>query len=281
MFEGWRSELDVNVSSNLKQEDYEPMTVIDQLIGGLNDYMKKRPHLSVNAISRKCNVSEPTLRRILSRKIKTLPQVTTVLDILTFLCQEKSVQKIIELYPGPIATYLKEAMPYLVEFDEDYSIELNYELKNPVKYLIFKLAANSAGVRQSKVVEMFGQHGLQMLEEMLQNELVVKSNGVYRTKARTFKLSNDDFVRNFKLVADYIKPHAATLKDRLNPLFVNRSSSVNADTFEKVVKIQRKALIKINRLLEAAESEGSIPLFLLLGVDTLDSASAAELNTKE
>ena len=63
----------------------QSLSVADHLRLIITQYLEKRPQLSVNGISKRCNVSEPTLRRIMSGKVKTIPQITTLLDILTYI----------------------------------------------------------------------------------------------------------------------------------------------------------------------------------------------------
>jgi hypothetical protein len=252
-------------------------SVVEHLRSVLQQYLQKRPHLSVNGISKRCSVSEPTLRRIMSQKVKTTPQITTLLDTLTFISQTSSVRAIVAMYPGPIADHLKEAMPYLDEFDQDYSNEINEELRDPVKYLIYKLALNHAGVSEDKVIELYGNHGLRLLNDMIEKGYIKKTpNQRCRAKVKTNSSSHQDFVRNFKAVADFIKPNKLRHRKPFNPYFVNMSDSLTPEAYEQIRRILGKTDKKLRKILADPNSKGHLPVFFLGAMDTLDPQSAAE-----
>jgi hypothetical protein len=260
----------------------KPGGVVEHLREVITAYLKKRPQLSVNGISKKCNVSEPTLRRIMSLKIKTIPQVTTLLDILTFVTGTDSIQEIVKKYPGPIADYLKEGLPHIEEVDREYSNAVNEMLQDPIKYLIYKLSLNHSGVTQEKILELFGRHGEQLAEEMIAGGFIAKDgSGRLRSKVKSFHGSFNNFVRHFKAVADYIKPHKHHNRRPLNPFFVNCSDSVNAEAYEKIARLQRQTQKKISRILADPAGKGNIPVFYLCALDTLDYKSAYEIDEEE
>jgi hypothetical protein len=257
----------------------KPTNLIEHLKIIINQYLKTHPHLSVNAISKKSNVSEPTLRRIVSGRIKTLPQITTVLDILTFLSNTNSLREIVKMYPGPIGEYLLEAMPHLEQIDQDYSNQLNEELKNPIKYLIYKLAINSMGVTAEKITELYGNHGIQLLNEMINSGFIYKDQDeVFRTQVKSFSSNHGDFVRNFKLVADFIKTNKHRNRKPLNPFFVNASESITPEAYEQISRLQRSTQKKIRQILSDPQSLGNIPTFFICALDSLDIKSPLELS---
>ncbi len=275
--------VEIEMQENLEQATASHSTssnserVVDHLREVIASYLRRRPHLSVNGISKKCGVSEPTIRRIMSQKVKTTPQITTLLDILTFVSQSNSVREIVAMYPGPIGEFLAEAMPYLEEFDQDYSNAINEELKDPVKYLIYKLALNSCGVREAKIIELYGNHGLQLLDDMVEKGFIDRNEDqLCRARAKTFSGSHDEFVRNFKVVADFIKTNKLRNRKPLNPYFVNMSDSLNPEAYEQIRRILSKTDKKLRKILSSRESKGTIPFFFLGAMDTLDSKSAQE-----
>lgn len=263
-------------------EDSFPQDVVSHVRHVVAQYLAARPQLSVNGISKKCGVSEPTLRRIMGGKIKTVPQVTTILDILTYIAGTNSVREVKAMYPGAIADFLSDAMPFLDNVDQDYSNALNEQLKNPVKYLIYKLSANHNGVSEDKIVELYGNHGLQQLKEMvLAGFICSDENRVCHANAKSFSTSYDDFVSNFKIVADFIKPSKHRNRKTLNPFFVNASESLSPEAYEQIVRLQRQTQKKIRKILADPNSKGHIPSFYLCAFDSLDLRSAYELEESE
>lgn len=272
-----------NLATQFQDEPQQsPETVVDHVREIVGAYLKKRTHLSINGISKKCAVSEPTLRRIMSGKVKTSPQVTTLLDILTYISGTTSVRNIVEMYPGPIAEFFTSAMPHLDEFDQEYSNALNDELQDSVKYLIYKLSLNHCGVREEKIRELYGNHGIQLLKEMMEKGYIKEdSDGACRATARSFAGSHAQFVRNFKAVADFIKPDKFRHRKPLNPYFVNMSDSISPEAYEQIRRLQKSLNNKIRKILSSEESKGKIPFFYICAQDTLDLKSAFELVESE
>ena len=269
--------VDFQNNSKIQSQKAAAKNLVDHVRQVVTEYLKRRPHLSVNGISKKCNVSEPTLRRIMSNKVKTTPQITTLLDILTYVSNTTSVREIVKMYPGPIADHLTEVMPYLEEFDQEYSNSLNDELKDPVKYLIYKLAVNHSGVKEQKIVELYGNHGVQMLNDMVEKGFITRgTDRLCKANSMTFSTSHDDFVRNFKLVADFIKPDKLKNRKPLNPFFNNTSDSITAEAYERIRRIQAASYKKICKVLAEDQSKGTIPFFYISAIDSLDLKSPAE-----
>lgn len=267
----------LNQPSNTQESNSDVLTHLQAI---LNDFLERHPNMTVNGLSKRCAVSEPTLRRIRNGQVKTLPSVTTMVDILSYISKEKSIVGIVEKYPGPVGEFLKEKIPQTNNSKTpEYSEVLNRTLKDPVKYLIYKLAANDVGIDLEKVVELFGRYGESHLEELMQQNLVELRDDRYFAKIENFVLSHDLFVSHFKTVADFIKPQKLITASRAHsPLFANYSGSINKKAYSAILNIQRAALKKIINILVDEKSSGEIPTFVLSAIDTLDSKSADEFN---
>lgn len=249
-----------------------------QLRNLLSAYMSKHPHLSLNGLSKRSGVSEPTLRRIKKGQLKTLPNVSTTFELLTYLTGEKECQKIVAHLPPELGEYLSEKAPQIDNKRRfEFSESLTQSLKDPVKYVIYKLAAGDAGVTLDKVVDLFGSYGETQLLSLVSENLLVNTQGVYRGKVEFFSLSHDVFVEHFKTMADFIKPHKhANARKEFAPVFSNYSASVSKKTYSEIIKIQRQATKKIHKLLTDTQNSGSVPVFILGAVDTIDSLCADE-----
>ncbi len=254
--------------------------VIEHLSQILNNYLKDHPNITLNGLSKKCRVSEPTLRRIAKKQIKTLPNVSTVLDLLTLVSKMNDIKKIVALYPGPVATYLQRAYPHLDQQSPEYNQALNDELKNPIKYLIFKLALNRTGVSEDKVRRIFGDLGLIELKSLYDKKwLTQKSDKEYVASIKNFSGSYADFVEQFQWTARFIKTDKVLTSALLNPLFVNGSESVSPEAYQEIIRIQKSALKKISQVISHPDSMGPIPLFFLCALDTLDTLAAHEMGS--
>lgn len=258
-------------------EPAEPDSLMSRLQAILKDWLAQNPRRSLNGLSKRCTVSEPTLRRILKGQIKTLPNVTTVLDVLTTITGEKSSRKIAEMFPGPIASYINEMSPHLEDCDVDYDPTLNVELRNPTTYIIYKLASNNSGVLKNKVLELFGAQGLFYLDNLEKKGYVAEKDGAFFATSQNFSGNHGDFVTNFKAVADFLKTRISNAKPNLNPLLVNYSESISGEAYKEIVAVQKLALKKIRMILSDPASAGTLPVVMLMGLDTLDPKTAAEI----
>lgn len=267
------------VTNDIPKEDF-CQSVQSHLQDVLNLFLDEHPNLSINGISKRCSVSEPTLRRIRSGQVKTLPSVTTIVEILTYISKSKSVVELVAKYPGPIAEFLKDKVPQATHKKQPvYSEKLNAALMDPVKYLIYKLAVNDIGVTSEKITELFGQYGMTHLEELIKLELIERREESYHATIDYFMPSHDQFVTHFKSVADFIKPHKLSSAPKAySPIFANYSSSLNKKAYTTIINIQRAALKKIVNVLVDEKSSGNIPTFVLGAIDTLDTKSANEIN---
>ena len=94
-------------------------------------------------------------------------------------------------------------------------------------------------------------------------------------------MNQDFFVDHFKATASFIKPQKMSENLPMNPLFVNASASITAETYKEITKVQRQALKKISHAIRQDSGEGPIPVFFLCALDTLDTDSAFEIAVRD
>lgn len=267
-------------SVTLEAEQVSPLIAeLQQIIAG---YLKANPQLTLNALSKRCGVSEPTLRRLMKGQIRNLANVTTVVDLLMYISKENSIPKIVQKYPGVVSEYLRDNLGRACDEDAgyEYSPKLNEALKDPLKYLIYKRAAHSSGISLTEIEDMFGYVGKLCAEELMDENLLESRNGFFFAKITKYALSHDSFVKGFKATAEFIKPDKLG-QMKFNNLFLNFSRSINPSAYRELIRIQQEAIRKCIRLLDDPKSEGMIPAFLLVAIDTLSKRSAAEIRSHE
>jgi DNA-binding Lrp family transcriptional regulator len=266
------------MQENEELNTYQNEEIISHLQMVVEKYLKENPTESINSLSKKCAISEPTLRRVYKGQVKTLPTVTTIVDILSYLASENQVDKLLQIYPGPLAQFIRDKMGQVEEVENvEFSEHLTQALNDPVKYLIYKLAANNQGVTDDKVIELFGRYGESQLQELLSQNLIYQIDGAYFARIENFALSHDVFVKHFKAVADFIKPHKhAQASKAYSPIFYNYSASLTKEAYSAILRIQRMALKKILKVIADDSSQGHIPTFVIGAVDTIDDKCADE-----
>lgn len=247
----------------------EQETLIGELRKVVIRHLESNPRLSVNALSKRSNVSEATLRRIVKDQIKTEPCPDTVLEVLIAITKEQKISELAKMFPGIIADKLKAAFGFQTHTSNyQYVPELEQELNDEISYLVYKIAANTNGVSIEQIKSSFGIIGLERLEKLIEKKLIEFKDGQYHAIYKSFSMSNQVFIRNFKSVAQFI--NISKNRDLSQNLFYNLSESISREAYQEVLKIQKQALKKISQIINDEKNKGDIPFFHLTAVDRFD-----------
>jgi len=166
------------------------MTLTEQLKILLESYFEKYPHMSINALAKKSGVGASTLRRIMSGSQKGDPAPSTVLNIVSAASKERKLAVILKTVQGPIGEILNNSFGHFVEEDlpHNYNTDLNRELGEWPKYLIYKLASNKNGVFKQEIENILGKVGLKHLEDLFNLGLVFMEGEIIHAKEKNFSL---------------------------------------------------------------------------------------------
>lgn len=271
----------MNITSDTKQDiELYTQVINKQLSDLIVNHLAKNPYLSLGAVSQRCRVSEPTLRRIKNGRVKTLPNTSTVMGLLQYLLDSKDLSVILEKTHGALKEYLAEMVPQTSE-NVEFDPKLNEELGEPVKYLVYKLAANHSGVSDDTIERMFGYYGLQKAQE-LSNLGIIEQRGqcYFSVSGRAFAADPDKFNENFVTVAAYISNTNDPSFGLLNSFHCNYSESVSAETYRTVAQLMKKTLKRVRQICNKETAKGHIPLLVLNAVDTLDVLAPHQINKK-
>jgi AraC-like DNA-binding protein len=268
--------MDINVQgalehSNKNEETSKKEALLSALSSLVETYLEKHPHLSLMALSQRCDVSEPTLRRIKNKDFKSLPTATTILNLVSYIAGEKEIPKLTQRFYGPIGDYLNEVFPGAKDHNRRFDPELNKMLKNDVYYLIYKLCCHPVGLSKERATRLFGNLGEKVIKNLLDLEYIEQRGGRYHTLGDWFATSPGDIAGKIKILTDFMKFQDHPTDLYLTPINANYSSSVNSKAYREVVKLQRNCLKKIRKVLQSESSRGNIPLFMFSAIDTLDT----------
>jgi len=273
--------LDITTENSIRIQNTEPSveSALEHLYTILDSYMNTHSNLSTNNMSKRCGISEPTLRRIRKRQLKKLPNTTTVLKLLSYISQKNSIHDVLDHFKGDLTSLLRPSMTYVIEKQVSDVTDLTEALDRPLTYLIYKLAAATKGVSKQKVQDMFGDYGLQEVKRCVNSELIFEEEGVFHAKHKKFTLGPENFVDNLKATANFIKvDNLGSSPFCCSQLFYNCSNSVNLKAYEDILKVNRAAIKKIQAIFSDPKSTGDIPVFAIGAVDSLDTKSAFEIS---
>ncbi len=239
----------------------------------IETFLSQHSQISMNGFAQKSNVSLTTLRRITSMSIKGDIAPHTVLNIVSYIKKEKNIKKLLISSHPVISEYLSEYFsPYIFDQeDQTYSVDLNELLSDKMNYIIYKLAANRSGVTLIEIAEIFGQLGMQKVNEWLAKKIVsIDHNNRIHAKDKNFSLDLDIAVGH---LPELLKFYKANEIPQGKNLFYSLSESLNADAIQKIKQIQKEAVLKIHQVMNDDQSYGTIPYFTLNICDTLEMSN--------
>ena len=251
------------------------MTLVTQLRDVINDYFTKYPNTSINGLAMRSNVGATTLRRILSLEIKGDPSPHTVLNIASAISKEKRLSKLVQMFDGPMGELIRESFSTYVEVyaPHKFDPDLNEVLRDRVSYFVYKLTANRSGAREDEIFDLFGQPGVERLKKLRKDNLVRLEGAQYHAVEKNFSLDLNVAKEHLpELVKFY---HPENLDRGLN-IFYTLSESLNKEAIKKVKDIQREAAKKIYEIMNAPESDGTIPYFTVQLADVLGASEKRE-----
>jgi len=257
--------------------------VIAHLQTVIRDFLKENPRLSVNAISKRCSVSEPTLRRIAKGQVKTVPNVTTVVDIVSYFLKTHSLKEIYFAYPGPIGDYIKEQFPTVqdLHMDTRFDEKLNKSISDSTSFVIYNLSCATHGVGQKEILNLFGHLGLHRLEELILDDVIYENNGRFFAKQSLWTSGPEMSAKHIKTLADFIKPAKVKPNSLLTPMFANLTGSISKEAYTKILRVNRAAYRRTAEILRNEDSAGPIPMFFIGALDTLAPQAAYEYESDD
>lgn len=226
-------------------------------------YMSRNSQLTLNALALRSNVPVTTLRRLMSGQQKNEIAPHSVLNIVSYIMREKNLSTILEKAEPAISEFLRKHFGNFVFATggkHSYDCDLNSELKDETKYLIYKLAANHSGTDLMTIVENFGAHGKKKADEMLKDGLLREEEGRFHAREKNFSLDLAIAAQHLPALVQFYKP--STIAQGRNSMF-SMSESLCENAIAEIKKIQRDCVQKIHSIMNDSESFGHIPYFTI------------------
>lgn len=239
-----------------------------QLQTVISDYFNRYPNTSVNSLALKSGVGATTLRRIMKGGLKGDPAPHTILNIASAVTKEKRLSVLVNMFDGPMGALLKDTFSPFVETSSEHKMcdDLNVELQDFTKYMIYKCAANSAGVKSSWVIDNFGKAGLEKMKELISSEFLNGGPEVFHASEKDFSLDVEVAAKHLPEMVKFYK--ASEIAEGKN-LFYSLSESISEEGIAEVKKIQKEAIQNIYRVMNDTKFAGDIHYMALAITDTM------------
>lgn len=237
----------------------------------IQEHLMKYPSLSLNAIAKRSGVSEPTLRRLMTSKEKNRqpPAPNIVLQLVSFIKKEKRMSVLLNKTEGPVGDYLRKSFDQFIFEKEDVemSFDLNKLFLDKDLYLIYKLAANSHGVRLIEIEKILGVTGKNKLFELVEKNIIEKrADDHYHALNKNFSV-DVQVAKNF--LPELIRFFKPELAHEGKTVFYSLSESMNEAGIQKIKEVQIEAIKAIYKIMSDEKNQGSIPYFSVSLLDTM------------
>ena len=226
------------------KEDVEKFSAV------LKDYVMERrkinPRLSESQIAHNLGISNATFHRIMNGR--TYPNVRTLIA----LC--KSIPKMKAVVTEEILEVTRESRTgrYVGE-------ELEKALSNKYCFIAYALALSDKGVTEKEMLYCMGGQGRKALKTLMEKGFVKKDdNNIYRAVA-----ANKGIILSFEVIKKHIQILAENYKpDNVADNYIYyKVETLNKKGMNALYEVQKEAHRKIQKIMEAEEYKGDIPLF--------------------
>lgn len=253
------------------QETHES-DLIESLQSMISSYMSKNPQLTLNALAQRSSVPVTSLRRLMNGQQKNEIAPHSVLNLVSYVLREKSLSVLIEKLEPAVAEFLKKHFGHFIFSSpkHTYNVDLNNELRDQTKYLIYKLAANHNGTDLLTVVENFGSHGKRKADEMIKQGLLTEEGGRLHAKEKNFSLDLTVAASHLPALVQFYKPE--NIGQGLNTMF-SMSESLTPEAVAEIKALQRECVMKMNGIMNDPAKLGNIPYFTINLAETMVSDS--------
>lgn len=228
----------------------------------VEDYLLNHPNLSLNALANRADIPVSTLRRVVKteKSVELAPHLT--LNLMSYLYREKNLNKLLGVVPQEIAHFLKKHFGHFIFENNDYEmdLDLNNELKDPIKYFIYKLASHNNGVGLDEVIELYGHFGKEKINELGKNGFLDYREGRFFAKIMNFSLDLETMASHLPMLASKYRPEK--LEEGKN-LCYSLSESLNSQGILKIKEAQKEAINKMLAIMNDQDYQGDIPYFCL------------------
>lgn len=256
-----------------QEQGREIGSILKELV---ENFLNTHRHLTLNALAQRSSIPLSTLRRIHQGVQKTDLAPHTVLNLVSYVYKEKRISKVLKLVAPELREFLEKNFgSFIFESDERvYSPDLNQILKDPVYYIIYKLAANHEGTTLVDICEIYGSFGKKKADEMIVIGLLKEIDGVLHAKEKNFSLDLEVAAQNLSELIRFFRPKE--LAQGYN-LFYSLSEALTKEAIAEVKNIQREAAKKILSIMENDENKGEIPYFTLNMAESFLSVPHGEI----
>ena len=247
-------------------------TLVEQVAFDLKNYfeMYQSLKIGVRQFSAKCGLSEKTIQRIL--KLENKPTYQTILKIYSQILDVNDPSRLISLLPSIIAKEIQQRSAVsVVEYENSVS-EIENKIYNDQVFSDIYLRASCDCVTQDFIAFRFGEHGLEVLKEMLLLQVLkLDSDGRYTLKKHVNLSAKTLKKLSSRLIETYAKSQNAQVQGE--NLIAFYTEALSEEAYNEWLRIDEEAFYKKIEVSKRQKSRGHIKAFTVMVTDTMTSKS--------
>lgn len=189
------------------------------------------------------------------------PSFEAAVALIGVVCDQSEVSNFLqEHFPETVARFEKLSRDNAVIMNHE---DLDLVLENPISFAIFDLASMHAGTSRALIQEEFGNHGIKLLDGMLQNGTLYEDQKghIYHSETDRVNLSLNaaDVLTKLRYRLQLFQTqNLGTRAARL----ANLSESLNEAGMTRVHQILSQAIEKVQEVRRDPKMKGNLPVYV-------------------
>ena len=235
----------------------------------IDAFLDKRKELSIRSVAVRCGGPNSTLWNIYHGK--SLPNFGQAISVLNVVSNSEETQRILSEF------FADEAKSAVKVYQlQSRNLALSKELyrnhvKDPLTATIFALATTNTGITREKIKELYGQQGIQALDELIAEEIVSHDSEGKNIFNGTYSISNPEDLIDF--VQTHIRNFDKSLLGTPGALLAEQTESVTFEAMKKIRKVLLTAYAEVEEIINDENQRGEFPVFVGYALHLLDKSA--------
>jgi hypothetical protein len=242
--------------------------LIQSLQNMISSYLGRNPQLTLNALAQRSNIPVTSLRRLMNGQQKSEIAPHSALNLVSYIMREKNLALLLDKVDFCISEFLRKHFGNFIFSAENrvYDYDLNNELREQTKYLIYKMAANHNGTDLMTIVENFGSQGKRKADEMKSTGLLIEEEGRLHAREKNFSLDLQIAADHLPALVQFYKPQSMV---QGKSSFFSLSESLNQEGIKKIKSLHKECVENVHAIMNDQQYFGTIPYFTINLAETM------------
>ena len=234
-------------------------SLLTDLTTSIEKWITGNKSRNLSSLSRKTKVAYSTIRRIMQHEVE--PSIVSALAICDVIMSVEEKLVFLKSHYPSLGDVIEGFYNNRVKSTPSFTHEVLSEyLKREPHNKIFNMAATKCGVSYEQVSRLSGQMGVDALNEMLENDLLVEAaNNVYKYHEDNWALFNaSDLLTQLRHNVDHVDPK---LIGTDGASLVHATGAIKKEMIPQVKKLIVKFANDLAALKDDEDSEGNVHFF--------------------